>query len=48
MVDEEGTNHCLAGEAFIFVQADGLIRPCIYSQRSIGNLEEGVLSQTDK
>ncbi len=42
MIDEKGVNHCLAGDAFIFVQADGTIRPCIYSQRSIGQLSEGI------
>lgn len=45
MIDSQGTNHCLAGEAFIFVQADGVIRPCIYSLRSMGSLEQGIHPQ---
>lgn len=45
MIDSQGINNCLAGDAFIFVQADGVIRPCIYSQRSIGNLERGIHPQ---
>jgi len=40
MIDDDGRLMCRAGELFCFVQADGNIRPCIFSSRIIGNIKE--------
>jgi MoaA/NifB/PqqE/SkfB family radical SAM enzyme len=42
MVDDEARIRCRAGETFAFVQADGVVRPCIYSTRVLGNLTDGL------
>jgi len=38
MVDSSGQNLCRAGDVFNFIEADGTIRPCIYSTRELGNI----------
>jgi MoaA/NifB/PqqE/SkfB family radical SAM enzyme len=42
MLDDEEQLRCRAGETFAFVQADGVVRPCIYSTRVLGRLEDGL------
>jgi MoaA/NifB/PqqE/SkfB family radical SAM enzyme len=42
MLDSEGKLHCRAGERFVFIQADGRIRPCIFSHRVLGTLGDGL------
>jgi MoaA/NifB/PqqE/SkfB family radical SAM enzyme len=42
MLDDEERIRCRAGETFAFVQADGIVRPCIYSTRVLGRLEDGL------
>jgi MoaA/NifB/PqqE/SkfB family radical SAM enzyme len=40
MMDEQGL-HCTAGETFAFLDASGIVRPCIYSSRAIGSVSSG-------
>lgn len=42
MIGPGGENRCRAGDVFLFVQADGVVRPCIYSTREMGSLSEGL------
>lgn len=42
MLDEKEELRCCAGDWFAFVQADGKIRPCIYSHRVLGSLRDGL------
>jgi len=39
---------CKAGEAFITVQADYQIYPCIFSSRSIGSIKDGIKTFNDR
>lgn len=38
-----GRHLCLAGRRFIFVQSNGDIYPCLYSDRIIGNYKNGIM-----
>jgi hypothetical protein len=42
MLDEKQELRCCAGDWFAFVQADGKIRPCIFSHRVLGSLHDGL------
>jgi MoaA/NifB/PqqE/SkfB family radical SAM enzyme len=42
MLDAADRLRCRAGDSFVFVQANGVVRPCIYSSRALGTLAEGL------